>query len=151
MQQVSDFISRAQSLINSPVLDKVVGKVNSNIPDIALPPDQLAARKTLEQLQKSVYLQAVGQLKGGGSRFTQNELQRTSDALSKLDHTNMSPSQYRQALTEVVNSAASGLVNLHKNAGVQPPDWLSSYQAPTPGPVKGGASPGFTPRWRSLP
>ena len=82
-------------------------------------PEGGQAAGDLQQLKNIIYSKAF---QSTGSRRTQQEVSRLSDALSQLDNTNLTPQQLRDQLTNIQGLTRQAHANIYGAAGQVAPD-----------------------------
>jgi hypothetical protein len=94
------------------------GVIKSWIPG-QLSPEGGQAAADLQQLKSILYSKAF---QSTGSRRTQQEVSRLSDALSQLDNTNLTPDQLRTQLINIQGMTRTAHANIYGAAGQVAPD-----------------------------
>jgi hypothetical protein len=110
-------------------------------------PEGGQAAADLQQLKSILYSKAF---QSTGSRRTQQEVSRLSDALSQLDNTNLTPQQLRDQLTNIQEMTRQAHANIYGAAGQVAPDDYYNLVDPIYKPkgdlysgVAGGGKGGF--------
>lgn len=121
-----DLELQVNSLKNDPYLGRMLGPIDSRIPNMSA--DAARVQSKLDQLQGGAFLQARTALKGGG-QITDFESTRAEQAYARLA-TAQNETDFKDALDEFVYWTKRGVSKLQNVAGqtpaqVQPPPSLS--------------------------
>lgn len=103
-------------LKNDPYLDRMIGPVDSWLPNVTS--DAARVQGRMNQLQGGAFLQARQMLKGGGG-ITDYEGAKAEDAYARLQ-TAQNEQDYRKALDDFNEAVQLGLRKLYRSAGQQP-------------------------------
>lgn len=118
-------------LLNDPYLDKMLGPINSRMPNLT--GDAARVQSKMDQIQGQTFLQAYDTLRGGG-QITEVEGAKAEKAKARLLAA-QNPKDFREALTDLRDVVSNGLAASRKKAG-------GSTNAAPPPPDAGGLKEG---------
>ncbi|MGU3399144.1 hypothetical protein ACLBWS_05285 [Brucellaceae bacterium D45D] len=109
-----NFLSMIKSLEEDEYLDSMLGPWASRMPNVSADSERVQAK--MNQIQGQTFLQAFNSLRGGGA-ITEIEGQKATEALARLNSA-QSPTDYRQALTDLRTIVQNGVLRARSMAGV---------------------------------
>lgn len=102
-----------QGLINDPYLPKMLGPVDSRLPNVSA--DAARVQGKIDQLQGGAFLQAYNILRGGG-QITEVEGNKAQAAMLRMN-TAQSVDDFKKALMDFQDAVDTGLAKLNATAG----------------------------------
>lgn len=113
IQMAADVNAQIQSLKNDPYLDRMVGPVDSRLPNVSGAANRVQAK--IDQIQGGAFLQARQMLKGGG-QITDYEGRRAESAYVRMNAA-QSEADFKTALDDFNEAVQAGARRLAEQAG----------------------------------
>lgn len=106
-------LALVDELYNDPYLDRMVGPLDSALPNVSASAARVQGR--MDQLQGTAFLEAYNMLRGGG-QITEVEGKKAEAAMARLK-TAQNEEDYRAALMDFRNAVETGIRKLEARAG----------------------------------
>jgi hypothetical protein len=125
IQNASQILGQLESLERDPDLDRMVGPIAGRLANVSADSERVQSK--IDQTTGAAFLTAFESLKGAG-QITEIEGQKATAAITRLQNTRLSPTDYREAIRELKAIVRNGLKRAEVMAGRRPESDLQDLE-----------------------